>query len=156
MEFLVLKLISIFTDQSTDQIDQHYLLKAIERILLRFPGKMKMYLQKLLTLIQPFVSDENFLVRLQAREFISSIAKAASLSDVIQALRGQMDSNEALERENIGTIFAILSLAIGSEKLLPFLKAVCKTQKSPLIRNTGLKIIYYTIKFSNKRIKTLA
>ena len=97
MEFLVLKLISIFSDQSTDQIDQHYLLKAIERILLRFPGKMKMYLQKLLTLIQPFVSDENFLVRLQAREFISSIAKAASLSDVIQALRGQMDSNEALE-----------------------------------------------------------
>lgn len=48
--------------------------------------------------------------------------------------------------------FAICSISLSFDKIAPFLKAVLKTQKSPLIRNTGLRTIYYIIKLMSKGI----
>ena len=47
---------------------------------------------------------------------------------------------------------AISALALGVDKIIAFLKAVTKTQKSILIRNTGIRIIFYIVKFGSKGV----
>ena len=73
---------------------------------------------------------EDYYARVEAREIISNLAKAAGLATMITTMRPDIDHNDDYVRNTTARAFAIVASALGIPALLPFLKAVCQSRKS--------------------------
>ena len=85
--------------------------------------------------------DEDHYARIEGREIISNLAKAAGLATMIAVMRPDIDHNDEYVRNTTARAFAVIASALGIVSLLPFLKAVCRSKKSWRARHTGIKIV---------------
>lgn len=85
--------------------------------------------------------DEDYYARVEGREIISNLAKAAGLPTMITVMRPDIDHKEEFVRNATSRAFAVVASALGIGALLPFLKAVCSSKKSWEARHTGIRII---------------
>jgi splicing factor 3B subunit 1 len=99
------------------------------------------YVHKILVVIEPLLIDEDYYARVEGREIISNLAKAAGLATMISTMRPDIDNVDEYVRNTTSRAFAVVASALGIPALLPFLKAVCKSKKSWQARHTGIKII---------------
>merc|ERR1711881_835679 len=83
----------------------------------------------------------DYFARVEGREIISNLAKAAGLATMIATMRPDIDHNDEYVRNTTARAFAVIASALGIPALLPFLKAVCQSKKSWQARHTGIKII---------------
>ena len=90
---------------------------------------------------QPLLIDEDYYARIEGREIISNLAKAAGLATMIATMRPDIDNLDEYVRNTTARAFAVVATALGVQTLLPFLKAVCRSKKSWHARHTGIKII---------------
>ncbi|KAG8558646.1 hypothetical protein GDO81_017080 [Engystomops pustulosus] len=97
--------------------------------------------QKILVVIEPLLIDEDYYARVEGREIISNLAKAAGLATMISTMRPDIDNMDEYVRNTTARAFAVVASALGIPSLLPFLKAVCKSKKSWQARHTGIKIV---------------
>jgi len=91
--------------------------------------------------IEPLLIDEDYYARVEGREIISTLAKAAGLATMISTMRPDIDSIDEYVRNTTARAFAVVAFALGIPSLLPFLKAVCCSKKSWQARHTGIKIV---------------
>jgi len=84
--------------------------------------------------------DEDYYARVEGREIISNLAKAAGLPTMITTMRPDIDHKDEFVRNTTSRAFAVVASALGIGSLLPFLKAVCMSKKSWEARYTGIKI----------------
>lgn len=89
----------------------------------------------------PLLIDEDYYARVEGREIISNLAKAAGFATMITAMRPDIDHNDEFVRNTTARAFAVVASALGIPSLLPFLKAVCQSKKSWQARHTGIKIV---------------
>jgi splicing factor 3B subunit 1 len=102
------------------------------------------YVHKILVVIEPLLIDEDYYARVEGREIISNLAKAAGLATMISTMRPDIDNIDEYVRNTTARAFAVVASSLGIPSLLPFLKAVCKSKKSWQARHTGMiKFIYY-------------
>jgi splicing factor 3B subunit 1 len=94
-----------------------------------------------LAVIEPLLIDEDYYARVEGREIISNLAKAAGLATMIATMRPDIDSPDEYVRNTTSRAFAVVASALGVTSLLPFLKAVCQSRKSWQARHTGIKIV---------------
>lgn len=87
--------------------------------------------------IEPLLIDEDYYARVEGREIISNLAKAAGLATMISTMRPDIDNIDEYVRNTTARAFAVVASALGIPSLLPFLKAVCKSKKSWQARHTG-------------------
>ena len=99
------------------------------------------YVHKILVVIEPLLIDEDYYARVEGREIISNLAKAAGLATMISTMRPDIDHNDEYVRNTTARAFAVIGSALGIPALLPFLKAVCQSKKSWRARHTGIKIV---------------
>lgn len=85
--------------------------------------------------------DEDYYARVEGREIISNLAKAAGLATMISTMRPDIDNIDEYVRNTTARAFAVVASALGIPSLLPFLKAVCRSKKSWQARHTGIKIV---------------
>ena len=85
--------------------------------------------------------EEDYYARVEGREIISNLAKAAGLATMIATMRPDIDHNDEYVRNTTARAFAVIGSALGIPALLPFLKAVCQSKKSWRARHTGIKIV---------------
>ena len=78
--------------------------------------------------------------RVEGREIISNLSKAAGLATMISTMRPDIDNLDEYVRNTTARAFAVVASALGIPALLPFLKAVCQSRKSWQARHTGIKI----------------
>lgn len=121
--------------------ERHLLVKVIDRILYKLDDLVRPYVHKILIIIEPMLTDEDYYARVEAREIISSLSKAAGLPTMIATMRPDIDNVDENVRSTTARAFAVVASALGVPTLLPFLKAVCASKKSWIARHTGIKIV---------------
>jgi len=117
------------------------MVKVIDRILYKLDDLVRPYVHKILVVIEPMLIDEDYYARVEGREIISNLAKAAGLATMIATMRPDIDHVDEYVRNTTARAFAVVASALGIPALLPFLKAVCRSKKSWQARHTGIKIV---------------
>lgn len=121
--------------------ERHLLVKVIDRVLYKLDDLVRPYVHRILAVIEPLLIDEDYYARVEGREIISNLAKAAGLATMIATMRPDIDSPDEYVRNTTSRAFAVVASALGVPTLLPFLKAVCQSRKSWQARHTGIKIV---------------
>ena len=110
--------------------ERHLLVKVIDRILYKLDDLVRPYVHKILIIIEPMLIDEDYYARVEGREIVSSLSKAAGLPTMIATMRPDIDNSDDHVRNTTAHAFAVVASALGIPTLLPFLKAVCSSKKS--------------------------
>ncbi|KNC87095.1 hypothetical protein SARC_00771 [Sphaeroforma arctica JP610] len=134
------QILPLLMSPSLEDQERHLLVKVIDRILYKLDDLVRPYVHKILVVIEPLLIDEDYYARVEGREIISNLAKAAGLATMISTMRPDIDNPDEYVRNTTARAFAVVASALGIPTLLPFLKAVCKSKKSWQARHTGIKI----------------
>ncbi|KAK2144433.1 hypothetical protein LSH36_757g00005 [Paralvinella palmiformis] len=135
------QILPLLMSPNLEDQERHLLVKVIDRILYKLDDLVRPYVHKILVVIEPLLIDEDYYARVEGREIISNLAKAAGLATMISTMRPDIDNMDEYVRNTTARAFAVVASALGIPSLLPFLKAVCKSKKSWQARHTGIKIV---------------
>ena len=87
---------------------------------------VRLFVHRILGVIEPLLIEEDYYARIEGREIISNVAKAASLATMIATMCPDIDNPDKYVRNTTSRAFAVVASALGVPTLLPFLKAVCQ------------------------------
>jgi len=138
------QILPLLMSPTLEDQERHLLVKVIDRILFRLDDLVRPYVHKILVVIEPLLIDEDYYARVEGREIIANLAKAAGLATMIAAMRPDIDNVDEYVRNTTARAFSVVSSALGIPTMLPFLKAVCMSKKSWQARHTGIKIVQQT------------
>lgn len=135
------QILPLLMSPTLEDQERHLLVKVIDRVLYKLDDLVRPYVHRILAVIEPLLIDEDYYARVEGREIISNLAKAAGLATMIATMRPDIDSPDEYVRNTTSRAFAVVASALGVPSLLPFLKAVCQSRKSWQARHTGIKIV---------------
>ncbi|KAK6200184.1 armadillo-type protein [Scheffersomyces amazonensis] len=140
-DILLGQILPLLVEPSLEQSERHILVKLVGRILFQLDELVRPHTNKILIVIAPLLIDEDFTLRLEAREIISNLTKAAGMANMISNIRPDIDHTDEFVRNISSRVCAIVANTLGLSAFLPFLKAVIKSKKNWMARHTGIKII---------------
>jgi len=129
------KILPLLMERTLEDQERHLLVKVIDRILYKLDDLVRPYVHKILVVIEPLLIDEDYYARVEGREIISNLSKAAGLAHMISTMRPDIDHVDEYVRNTTARAFAVVASALGIPSLLPFLKAVCRSKKSWQVRS---------------------
>lgn len=135
------QILPLLMSPTLEDQERHLLVKVIDRVLYKLDDLVRPYVHRILAVIEPLLIDEDYYARVEGREIISNLAKAAGLATMIATMRPDIDSPDEYVRNTTARAFAVVASALGVPSMLPFLKAVCQSRKSWQARHTGIKIV---------------
>jgi splicing factor 3B subunit 1 len=135
------QILPLLMSPTLEDQERHLLVKVIDRVLYKLDDLVRPYVHRILAVIEPLLIDEDYYARVEGREIISNLAKAAGLATMIATMRPDIDSPDEYVRNTTSRAVAVVASALGVPALLPFLKAVCQSRKSWQARHTGIKIV---------------
>ncbi|QSL64302.1 hypothetical protein MERGE_001601 [Pneumocystis wakefieldiae] len=135
------QILPLLMERTLEDQERHLLVKVIDRILYKLDDLVRPYVHKILVVIEPLLIDEDYYARVEGREIISNLSKAAGLAHMISTMRPDIDHVDEYVRNTTARAFSVVASALGIPALLPFLKAVCRSKKSWQARHTGVKIV---------------
>eukprot|EP00934_Nitzschia_sp_Nitz4_P004991 Nitzschia sp. Nitz4//scaffold128_size63911//41023//44913//NITZ4_006223-RA/size63911-snap-gene-0.73-mRNA-1//-1//CDS//3329534844//4981//frame0 len=135
------QILPLLMSPTLEDQERHLLVKVIDRVLYKLDDLVRPYVHRILAVIEPLLIDEDYYARVEGREIISNLAKAAGLATMIATIRPDIDSPDEYVRNTTSRAVAVVASALGIPSLLPFLKAVCQSRKSWQARHTGIKIV---------------
>lgn len=135
------QILPLLMSPTLEDQERHLLVKVIDRVLYKLNDLVRPFVHKILVVIEPLLIDEDYYARVEGREIISNLAKAAGLATMIATMRPDIDNPDEYVRNTTARAFAVVASALGVPALLPFLKAVCLSRKSWQARHTGIKIV---------------
>ena len=135
------QILPLLMSPSLEDQERHLLVKVIDRILYKLDELVRPYVHKILVVIEPLLIDEDYYARVEGREIISNLAKAAGLATMIATMRPDIDHSDEYVRNTTARAFSVIASALGIPTMLPFLRAVCISRKSWRARHTGIKIV---------------
>ena len=134
------QILPLLMSPTLEDQERHLLVKVIDRVLYKLDDLVRPYVHKILVVIEPLLIDEDYYARVEGREIISNLAKAAGLATMISTMRPDIDNIDEYVRNTTARAFAVVASALGIPSLLPFLKAVCRSKKSWQARHTGIQL----------------
>jgi splicing factor 3B subunit 1 len=135
------QILPLLMERTLEDQERHLLVKVIDRILYKLDDLVRPYVHKILVVIEPLLIDQDYYARVEGREIISNLSKAAGLAHMISTMRPDLDHADEYVRNTTARAFAVVASALGIPALLPFLRAVCRSKKSWHARHTGVKIV---------------
>merc|ERR1719265_2794663 len=135
------QILPLLMEKSLEDQERHLLVKVIDRVLYKLDDLIRPYVHKILVGLEPLLIDEDYYARVEGREIIANLAKAAGLATMIAAMRPDIDNVDEYVRNTTARAFSVVASALGIQSLLPFLQAVCQSKKSWQARHTGIKIV---------------
>ena len=135
------QILPLLMSPSLEDQERHLLVKVIDRILYKLDDLVRPYVHKILVVIEPLLIDEDYYARVEGREIISNLAKAAGLPTMIATMRPDIDHSDEYVRNTTARAFSVIASALGIPAMMPFLRAVCNSKKSWRARHTGIKIV---------------
>lgn len=70
--------------------------------------------RQILVVIEPLLIDEDYYARVEGREIISNLAKAAGLATMISTMRPDIDNIDEYVRNTTARAFAVVASALGN------------------------------------------
>ncbi|KAF2736588.1 ARM repeat-containing protein [Polyplosphaeria fusca] len=135
------QILPLLMERTLEDQERHLLVKVVDRVLYKLDDLVRPYVHKILVVIEPLLIDQDYYARVEGREIISNLAKAAGLGQMITVMRPDLDHADDYVRNTTARAFAVVASALGIPALLPFLRAVCRSKKSWNARHTGVKIV---------------
>jgi splicing factor 3B subunit 1 len=135
------QILPLLMERTLEDQERHLLVKVIDRILYKLDDLVRPFVHKILVVIEPLLIDQDYYARVEGREIISNLSKAAGLAHMISTMRPDLDHADEYVRNTTARAFAVVASALGIPALLPFLRAVCRSKKSWHARHTGVKIV---------------
>merc|ERR1719183_2688994 len=135
------QILPLLMSPTLEDQERHLLVKVIDRVLYKLDDLVRPYVHKILVVIEPLLIDEDYYARVEGREIISNLAKAAGLPTMIATMRPDIDHPDEYVRNTTARAFAVVASALGIPALLLFLRAVCQSKKSWQAQHTGIKIV---------------
>lgn len=135
------QILPLLMSPTIEDQERHLLVKVIDRVLYKLDELVRPYVHKILVVIEPLLIDEDYYARVEGREIISNLAKAAGLATMISTMRPDIDHLDEYVRNTTSRAFAVVASALGIPALLPFLGAVCRSKRTWQARHTGIKIV---------------
>ncbi|CDR97630.1 splicing factor, putative [Babesia bigemina] len=135
------QILPLMMQTTLEDQERHLMVKVIDRILFKLEDQVRPYVHKILVVIEPLLIDEDYYARVEGREIISNLSKAAGLATMIGTMRPDIDHPDEYVRNTTARAFAVVAHATGIQSLILFLKAVCQSKKSWQARHTGIKIV---------------
>jgi splicing factor 3B subunit 1 len=135
------QILPLLMERTLEDQERHLLVKVIDRVLYKLDDLVRPFVHKILVVIEPLLIDQDYYARVEGREIISNLAKAAGLAHMISTMRPDLDHQDEYVRNTTARAFAVVASALGIPALLPFLRAVCRSKKSWHARHTGVKIV---------------
>ena len=135
------QILPLLMSPTLEDAERHVLVKVIDRVLYKLDELVRPYVHKILVVIEPLLIDEEYFARVEGREIISNLAKAAGLATMIATMRPDIDNTDEYVRNTTARAFAVVASALGVHSLMPFLQAVCQSKRSWEARHTGIKIV---------------
>ncbi|KAI9234898.1 MAG: splicing factor 3B subunit 1 [Podila humilis] len=135
------QILPLLMSPTLEDQERHLLVKVIDRIMYKLDDLVRPFVHKILVVIEPLLIDEDYYARVEGREIISNLSKAAGLATMIATMRPDIDHADEYVRNTTARAFSVVASALGIPALLPFLKAVCNSKKSWQARHTGIKIV---------------
>ncbi|KAF8202543.1 armadillo-type protein [Pholiota molesta] len=126
------KILPLLMERTLEDQERHLLVKVIDRVLYKLDDLVRPYVHKILV---------DYYARVEGREIISNLSKAAGLAHMISTMRPDIDHADEYVRNTTARAFSVVASALGIPSLLPFLKAVCRSKKSWQARHTGIRIV---------------
>ncbi|WFD00902.1 U2 snRNP component prp10 [Malassezia yamatoensis] len=135
------KILPLLMERTLEDQERHLLVKVIDRILYRLDDLVRPYVHRILVVIEPLLIDEDYFVRVEGREIISNLAKAAGLAHMISTMRPDIDHADEYVRNTTARALAVVATSLGIPSLMPFLRAVCRSKKSWQARHTAIRVV---------------
>ncbi|KAF2674733.1 U2 snRNP component HSH155 [Microthyrium microscopicum] len=135
------QILPLLMERTLEDQERHLLVKVIDRVLYKLDDLVRPFVHKILVVIEPLLIDQDYYARVEGREIISNLSKAAGLATMISTMRPDIDHVDEYVRNTTARAFAVVASALGIPALLPFLRAVCRSKKSWQARHTGVKIV---------------
>merc|ERR1719194_244264 len=135
------QILPLLMSSTLEDQERHLLVKVIDRVLYKLDDLVRPYVHKILVVIEPLLIDEDYYARVEGREIISNLSKAAGLATMIASMRPDIDNLDEYVRNTTARAFSVVASALGIPALLPFLRAVCLSRRSWEARHTGMKIV---------------
>jgi len=135
------QILPLLMSPTLEDQERHLLVKVVDRVLYRLDELVRPYTHKILVVIEPMLIDEDFYARVEAREIIANLSKAAGLPTMLSTIRPDIDNPDDYVRNATSRALAVVASALGVPSMLPFLKAVCQSRKTWYARHTGVKTV---------------
>jgi splicing factor 3B subunit 1 len=88
-------------------------------VLYKLDDLVRPYVHKILVVIEPLLIDEDYYARVEGREIISNLAKAAGLATMISTMRPDIDNIDEYVRNTTARAFAVVASALGMQTANP-------------------------------------
>ena len=126
--------------------ERHMLVKVIDRILYKLDDLVRPYVHKILIVIEPMLIEDDFYARVEGREIISNLAKAAGLATMIATMRPDIDNQDEYVSNKALTSHAnkLTKQQRGSQCVLVISNAtVTRTDQISEIHKTNTRIAHF-------------
>lgn len=96
------QILPLLMSPALEDQERHLLVKVIDRILYKLDDLVRPFVHKILVVIEPLLIDEDYYARVEGREIIANLAKAAGLSTMIATMRPDIDNPDEYVRNTTG------------------------------------------------------
>ena len=124
-----------------DPRERHELVKTMDKLFLKLNYLVRPFVNRILNQISPMLLDEYYYTRVEGKEIISNLAKAAGLPTMLSSIKENIENEDEHIRTLTSKSLAVVTSALGVLPLIPFIKAICNSKKSWAARLLGIKTI---------------
>ena len=114
------QILPLLMERTLEDQERHLLVKVIDRVLYKLDDLVRPWVHKILVVIEPLLIDEDYYARVEGREIISNLAKAAGLAHMISTMRPDIDHPDEYVRNTTARAFSVVASALGVGSLTPF------------------------------------
>ena len=135
---ILLDALNVLKDSSSEK----YITLRIIKYILQTCFESNTELRLALYAIQPFLINEEFYVRTEARELVCQISKSVGLVAMINFARANVTIDDPIIREVNAVTFALIGKTHGVGYILPLIRALCASKDAWEARHSGVLIIH--------------
>ena len=88
------QILPLLMERALEDQERHLLVKVIDRVLYKLDDLVRPFVHKILVVIEPLLIDADYYARVEGREIISNLAKAAGLAHMISTMRPDLDHQD--------------------------------------------------------------
>uniref|UniRef100_A0A1I8FAU6 SF3b1 domain-containing protein n=1 Tax=Macrostomum lignano TaxID=282301 RepID=A0A1I8FAU6_9PLAT len=104
------QILPLLMSPTLEDQERHLLVKVIDRVLYKLDDLVRPFVHKILVVIEPLLIDEDYYARVEGREIISNLAKAAGLATMITTMRPDLENMDEYVRNTTARAFAVSAI----------------------------------------------
>lgn len=112
------QILPLLMEKTLEDQERHLLVKVIDRVLYKLDDLVRPYVHKILVVIEPLLIDQDYYARVEGREIISNLSKAAGLAHMVRLfliLLSTVDTNTNIRRSRSCDLTLTMSMSMVSK-----------------------------------------